>query len=117
MKKAGLFIVAIFSILILCSFNNRNTHEFTGTYGVSTDDPSQIKLILNSEHTFYYQDFSNPGKKIVIQGSWKTKGKKVYLTGSQGESRFHKVWSFDENGQVAKSRTGLAFYRLCKISG
>jgi hypothetical protein len=32
-------------------------------------------------------------------------------------SKFHKVWTILENGQVAKSRRGLTFYSLCKIDG
>jgi len=103
------------AIVLLSSFSGKNSDEFIGTYGVSNSDPSQIKLTISSDHTFYYQDFSTPHKKIVVNGNWKQKGRKIVLMETNFVNRFHKIWSFAENGQVAKSRNGLTFYRLCKI--
>jgi hypothetical protein len=115
MTKLFKTLSAVISIILLSSFSNRNVDEFTGTYGVSNSDTDQIRLTINSDHTFYYQDFSIPDKEIVVKGNWTMKNKKVVLNSPSSEGKFHNVWSFVDNGQVAKSRKGLTFYRLCKI--
>jgi hypothetical protein len=115
MNKTLKLLSALMTMILMSSFTNNKYNEFTGTYGVSSSDPAQIKLIINSDHTFYYQDFSHPGKKIVIHGNWITRGKKVILKDNASGKHFHKVWTFVENGQIARSRKGLCFYRLCKI--
>ncbi len=46
------------AIILMSSFTKMNTDQFTGTYGVSASDASQIKLVINAGYTFYYQDFS-----------------------------------------------------------
>lgn len=108
-------ILTVLVTFILMSFTNKNTDPFLGTYGVSASDPSEIKLTINPDHTFYYQDFSNPDKKIKVRGNWALKNKKVVLTGNGSEKNFHNVWTITNHGQVAKSRKGLTFYRLGKI--
>jgi len=100
---------------MLSSFADNSYEEYFGTYGVSATDQSQIKLTINADHTFYYQDFSNPNKKIIAVGKWTLKGKKVVLTDTDSNKNFHNVWSFVKQGQIAKSRKGLTFYRLYKI--
>jgi hypothetical protein len=115
MIKTIKILTAVVTIILMSSYTDKNTNEFIGTYGVSLSDPSQIKLTINSNHTFYYQDFSISDKKIVIKGNWTLKGKKVVLIDDKTTKRFHNVWSFVDNGHVAKSRKGLTFYRLCKI--
>lgn len=115
MMKSMKLIIPMMAIFLLSSFSGKNLDEFIGTYSVSNSDPSQIKLTINSDHTFYYQDFSSSHKKIVVNGNWKKKGRKVVLMESNFVNSFHKIWSFAENGQIAKSRNGLTFYRLCKI--
>jgi hypothetical protein len=117
MKKTIKNLIALVTIILMSSFINTNAHKFIGTYGVSASDPAQIKLTINPDHTFYYQDFSVPDKKIIINGNWTLKGKKVILTNNRPEKRFHNVWTFTENGQVAKSRKGFTFYRLGKVHG
>lgn len=107
--------VALSAFVLFSAFAENNSSTFIGTYSVSDKDPSQIKLTLNSDHTFYYQDFSNPNQKIAVEGNWTMRGKKLVLASSKGDKDFHKVWTFVENGQIAKSRKGLSFYRLCKI--
>ncbi len=109
-------LTAVATIILMASFTGRNTHDFIGTYGVSSSDPSQIKLTIHSNHTFYYQDFSVSDKKIVIEGTWTLEDNKVVLIDDKATEKFHNVWSFDENGQIAKSRKGLTFYRLCKMN-
>lgn len=117
MTKSIKFLTTLMTIIFLSSFTDKNLNEFIGTYGVSASDPSQIKLTINSDNTFYYQDFSIPDKKIVIKGNWTLKGKKVFLRDNSSNVKFHNVWTILENGQVAKSHKGLTFYRLCKIDG
>ena len=107
-------LTAIMAIIFLSSFRDKLDHEFIGTYGVSDTDPSQIKLVINSDNTFYYQDFSNSSKKIIATGNWILEGKKLILKNTNSKMRFHNVWTFKENGQSAKSRKGFTFYRLGK---
>lgn len=109
------FLTTMMTIILMSSFTDTHTNEFIGTYGVSASDPSQIKLTISSDHTFYYQDFSIPDKKIMVKGSWTLKGKKILLADNNSSSNFHNVWTFIENGQIATSRKGLSFYRLCKL--
>ena len=94
---------------------DKDPTEYIGIYGVSASDPAQIKLTIRSDHTFYYQDFSVQDKKIVVNGNWTFKGKKVILNANGSGRKFHTVWAFEKNGDVAKSRKGLTFYRLTKI--
>ena len=116
MIKATKILTALMTIIVLSSFTNKNPGEFIGTYSVSETDPAQITLTINADHTFSYQDFSAPDKIIAVEGKWTMKGQKVILQGTNSaDTKFHNVWSFDDNGQVAKSRKGLSFYRLCRI--
>jgi hypothetical protein len=116
MNKAIKFLAISVTIVFLSSFIEINKNEIFGTYGVSNSDPSQIKLTINSDNTFYYQDFSMPENKIAESGNWSIKGKRVYLKSNKSNVKFHNVWTISENGQVAKSNRGLTFYRLCKIN-
>jgi hypothetical protein len=117
MTKSIKFLTTLVAIIFLSSFTDKNPNAFWGSYGVSATDPSQIKLTINSDNTFYYQDFSIPAKKIEVTGNWTLKGNKVFLIENNGNKKFHNVWTIIENGQVAKSHKGLLFYRLCKING
>ena len=101
------------SIIFLSAF--APSDNFIGSYGVSESDPAQIKLSINADHSFYYQDFSVSEKKIVVEGTWDTKGDKVVLKSKSSDPKFHDVWKFTENGQAAKSRKGLSFYRLSRL--
>lgn len=115
MIKATKILTALVTILLMSSFTNKNASEFIGTYGVSETDPARITLTINTDQTFSYEDLSVPDKKIVVKGNWTLKGQKVILHDHSTGIKFHDVWSFEENGQIAKSRKGLSFYRLCKI--
>lgn len=117
MKKTIQLLAICFTLVLMSSFSGKPATDFIGTYGVSPSDPSHIKLTINSDHTFSYQDFSVSDKKIMVKGNWRLRGSKVILKEENSTQRFHRVWTFLENGQVAKSRKGLCFYRLCKITG
>ncbi len=108
-------LLAACTVIILCaSFTNKALTGYIGTYGVSASDPAQIKLAIQADHSFYYQDFSVPAKKIIVNGHWTLKGKKVILNADGAVKKFHNVWTFEGNGEVARSRKGLTFYRLTK---
>ena len=113
MKHIFRFLTTLTIIVLLSSFTT--TRTFTGTYGVSSADPSQIKLSIQADHTFTYQDFSVAGNTIEVKGTWSMKGKKVVLKSDDATAKFHRVWSFDEGGKIARSRRGLCWYRLCKL--
>ncbi len=116
MIKATKLLTALMTIILLSSFTTKNANDFIGTYGVSASDPAQITLTIHADHTFSYQDFSTPDQKITVKGNWTLKGQKVILQDTNSaDTKFYNVWSFVENGQVAKSRRGLSFYRLCRI--
>jgi hypothetical protein len=114
MKKTIKLLTIITTSFLILSFTGINANEYTGTYGVGSTDPSQIKLIIHSDHTFYYQDYSDPNEKIVVNGNWIVKGKKMVLHGNNTAKKFHNIWTFEKDGQVAKSRKGFTFYRLTK---
>lgn len=116
MSKHLKITAALFTLIFLSSFTFSNKEEPIGTYGVTGSDPSQIKLSINADHTFSYQDYSNSKQPVNVAGKWISKGKKVVLIGSNSEQKFQHVWTFTKNGQVAKSRKGMCFYRICKIS-
>jgi hypothetical protein len=115
MKNAIKLLTILTLIISLSSFTGMDSTDYSGTYGVSSSDPSQIKLIIHADHSFYYQDLSIPAKKIVVNGSWTQTGKKLILHANGSEQKIHNVWTFEENGNVANSRKGLTFYRLAKI--
>lgn len=116
MKTMTLLLVSLFTFLLGSSFTAPPTPSFVGTYGVSTSDPSHIQLTIHADHTFLYQDFSIPTNKIRVEGQWSERGGKIVLASSAKASTYHSVWSFDEKGQIAKSRKGLSFYRLQRIA-
>ena len=97
------------------SFTNA-TYDFIGTYGVYENDPSNIKLTIDENHTYSYQDFSDPKNKINITGNWELKGNTVELKTNNIQYTFHNKWKFSKNGQIAKSRKGLTYYTLCKLN-
>jgi hypothetical protein len=115
MKKTIKILTVAVTLILMLSFTNKDSNAFIGTYGVSASDPAQIKLTINRDHTFYYQDFSIADKRIVVKGTWTLKGKKVILQNNGSKTKFHNVWTFVESGKVARSRKGLSYYRLGKI--
>ena len=114
MKKSLKVLSFVALLALLSSFRPESTANFIGTYGVSESDPSAIRLELKADNSFTYRD---PNYKVDLSGTWVQKGHKVLLLAKNCDKRFHKVWSFDKEGKVAKSRLALCFYRLCKIDG
>jgi len=117
MTKTIKLLTALTLFILISSFTNTDFSGDPVMYGVSDSDPSHIKLVINSDRSFYYQDFSNNAKKIIVNGNWTMKGKKMILNANSSSKKFHNVWTFEENGGIAKSRKGFCFYRLEKIRG
>lgn len=116
MKIPFKMILPTLATAICFAFASGPSNNFIGTFGVPDADPAQIKLTINADQTFYYQEFSSANNKVAINGNWRFDGKKLILTDSEKNThKFHNVWRFTENGNVAKSRSGLSFYRLCRI--
>ncbi|MDP1803063.1 MAG: hypothetical protein Q8L81_17005 [Bacteroidota bacterium] len=115
MKNIIKIVVVVVLLITTSSFTNKIKYDFIGTYGVPDNDPAQIKLTLLDDHTFIYQDFSNPQKKIDVKGNWELKGKLVVLKDHNSQYSFHNKWKFLKDGQVAKSRKGMTYYSLCRL--
>lgn len=115
MVKSLKTMVLLAIVILMSSFSKMDVHQFAGTYGVSVNNPSQIRLTINADHTFYYQDFSIANQKIEVKGFWTLRGNKVVLNDNGTDVKFHNVWTFDKNAQLTRSRKGLTFYSLCKV--
>lgn len=113
--KANLNLaLAAIAIIFLTAFSSPSSTGLDVSYGVSADDPSQIELTLNKDHSFTYQDFSVSSKKIKVEGTYKLKNKKLSLEANDGQKGFHRKWKISEDGMTAKSRKGLCCYTLGK---
>ncbi len=117
MKKIITPALALLLIISSFGFKAINSTEIVGTYGVSDTDPSQIELVLNKDHSYTYQDFSNSSKKIEVSGEWELKNKNTILLKSDSELSFHRKWKIVNEGKTAKSRNGLCFYTISKKQG
>lgn len=107
-RAIALICIALFSFAF-----THTTPNYIGTYKVSTDDPSNIRLEIRKDGHFYYQDFSNKSQKIKTKGKWVLKNKHIHLTPDKN-LKFHSKWSFSKDGRTAKSRNGISFYTLRK---
>lgn len=114
MKTSLRLILALFIVGVSFSFTSNPALDFTGTYGVSESDMSQIKLQLNPDMTFEYQDFSDSQNKIKVAGNWTANKNVVELHSSDLSPDFHDKWKVEKDGNAVKARKGLSFYRLCK---
>lgn len=106
--------LAILFLTLTVAFTVKPNSGFIGIYGVSENDPSQIKLTVNSDNTFSFQDFSNPDAKIDVNGKWELKKNTIWLISDSSNTSFHNKWRFTKSGQVAKSRKGMTFYSLLR---
>ena len=104
-------ILFILSVSFL-GFTKISNLGLNATYGVSSNDPSNIALVLSEDLTYTYQDFSDPNNKISVTGTYKMKGNTVVLNSKSDSKVFHHKWKLKQGGKVATSRLGLCFYRL-----
>lgn len=114
MKSTTKFLFALLTITICYAFTTTKNDGLSATYGVSSKDPSQIELRLNNDYTFAYQDFSIPSQQIEVEGTYQMKNNKIQLMPKNEQVEFHDTWKIVDDGAVAKSRKGLAFYTLRK---
>lgn len=114
MKKLTQSILLTAIALILFAFTPKKQASFVGTYGVSASNPAQISLSIFANQTYYYQDFSVPNQKIISRGKWVQTRNTLTLQDENGQKNFHRVWKFNPETKLAKSRKGLCFYSLCK---
>ena len=116
MKKILKIAVVMAVVIISQSFTTDMASKIHGTYGVSSKDHSRIKLVINEDHTFSYQDFSDQNNKIDTQGTWENKNQYVQLKSNKPNVKFHDKWKVSNNGAKAKSRKGLTYYTLCRVN-
>ena len=114
MKKLHFTSLSALLFIITLAFKGPEVAKISGTYGVSEDNPAQIKLILNEDYTYTYQDYSRPANKIELSGKWELKKDRTVFLISDKEKSFHQKWKISEDGQTAKSRNRLSFYTLRK---
>lgn len=108
--------IIITSILAICfAFTSEKKEGLEITYGVSSSNPSSVELRLTKDFEFTYRDYSDPGRKIDVKGTYTLQNEKVVLTTSQKQVRFHDKWKLTDNRGAARSRKGLAFYRLIRL--
>jgi len=112
--KATTQILLLASLFFFTSFTMAPENELYGTYGVADADPAQIELVLNEDHTFIYQDYSNSAKKIEVSGNWDLNKGHVILKDAEADVKFHTKWKISGDNKVAKSRMGMTFYRLVR---
>lgn len=91
--------------------------DVTGIYTVGANDPGEIRLVLNHDHTFTYRDFTDPNNKVEVSGGWEGKGNKVELKYFVSSINFHTKWTISNDGKIAKSAKGLTVYSLVKQPG
>ncbi len=115
MKAIIKISILLFVFTLSVAFTFKTNPSCLGVYGVSKEDPSQIKLTLKEDNTFTYQDFSYSNNKIQTSGTWVQKGNKIILKSSESKLKFHHVWTLSANGKQVKSRKGLCYYSLCKV--
>lgn len=102
MKKIQLILASLFFSVILLSFSVENSSNQVRSYGISENDPSQIRLDLNPDNSFYFRYFSNLSEQIELKGTWTLKGKKLILEAADGTKKFHSVWRTVSAGQKIK---------------
>lgn len=120
--QASFFFLALLGMMSFTGIPvQEETILETVTYGVcgcegQVSAGPQVELTLNPDHTFYYRNAADPGRKLEINGHWTMQGKRVVLTdASNAKTRFHSSWKLDKNQTCIVSRKGLNFIRLCNV--
>ena len=111
--KAGTIISGMITVIFLFSFQPSES-TVDGIYGVCSDSGT-VELQLNPDGTYHYMDRSDSKALVDVQGTWVANNKKIYLKNND-HLQFHRKWHISSDGNVAKSRKGMAFYRLVKKS-
>ena len=114
MKKQITLLLSIIVLSTIMAFTYSTTPDFTGTFGVSDNDPCNIELKINNDNTFSFIDYSSKNKKINTTGNWELKNKYIVLISSTPSLKFHNKWKISKNGTIAKSRKGMTYYTLLR---
>ncbi len=110
--KESFLLLSLFGLLTAFSPSKKGIDV---TYGVCNSENSTVKLELNDDYTFEYIDRSNPNNPIEVEGTYELKNNRVKLRSNDSGSNFHSNWKIVNEGQNAKARKGLSFYRLGKL--
>jgi hypothetical protein len=98
--------------LLMASFNGITPTQEKGIEASYGDE--KVQLVLEDDFSFHYKDLCN-SKKIDVSGTYEIDGNKVHLSATDKSASFHDTWKLLNNQQVAKSRKGLLFMRLCEM--
>ena len=112
MKSLKKYIVVSMVIGLSFSFSKVDKEGISQTYRVLEQEPSPVELKLNKDFTFQYTDYAIKEHNAIIRGTYLIKGRNVMLQAENSTIRFHDRWKISEDGNIAKSRKGLSFYRL-----
>lgn len=112
MRYTSIFLL-ICSFAVHLSFTSKT--DIAGVYGVSDSNPANIRLTLNEDYTFEYQDYSVPSEPIKTAGNWVLNKETVQLVNFASEYKFHTKWKITSDGKFIKSRKGITFYSLKKL--
>jgi hypothetical protein len=107
-------------MLVTCLVHASVNPIKSGVFGVcdcmsGNNKLNQIELNLKPDQTFTYIDNTNPDHKLLLTGTWSSKGNKIRLAAANGKTAFHRKWTYSENGQCIKSRHKLNFRRICLV--
>ncbi|MFC5271759.1 hypothetical protein [Adhaeribacter terreus] len=97
------------------AFSEKDQPDFIGTYGISKNYPVKYELKINADHTFTYQDFTNPNNKIEARGIWELKNDKLLLQEKSEAFPYGTKWKIEKDGKAVRTRKGLEFIRLAKL--
>lgn len=107
-----LFLIAsVVCAMILTSFSFTNDEQAVGKYGINGINGPEI--ILNTDHTFSYKDFTNENKRIDTQGKWEYKNGLVILKDYESKNKIVDKWNLVREGKCLKGRKAMTFYTLC----
>ena len=98
--------------LLMASFNGINPSEEKGIDASYGDE--KVQLVLEDDFSFHYRDLCS-SQKIDVSGTYEIDGNKVHLSATDEAALFHDSWKLTNNQQVAKSRKGMLFMRLCEM--
>lgn len=116
MKKLLFIPLMAICLFAVMSFNSVSEKTVIGMYGVHESDPAKIQLMINADHTFTYQDYSDMSKIIIVSGRWEQQEEFVVLKDYVSTYKFHDVWKISPDGKVARSKMGMLIYTLTKQS-
>ncbi len=107
--KKSMYIVGVAFALTLSAFSP-DENRVSGTYGVCSHS-GMVELEIMPDGTYHYIDRSDQKAPVDVNGTWEARKNRVLLKDNEN-LRFHRKWHISSDGTIAKSRKGMAFYRL-----